>query len=97
MALGIEIVLSVRNGRRTCIALGVSLCDDEAMTHDTARLVALGRQRADLAAKLAALTPEFHAEILTAHAAGIGTVEVARLAGVTRDAVRQLVNRQVKA
>ena len=64
------------------------------MAHDTTRLAALGAERAKLAAKLKAITPELHGEIIAARAANVGTVEVARLARLTRDAVRQIVNKR---
>jgi DNA-directed RNA polymerase specialized sigma24 family protein len=66
------------------------------MTYDTKMLAALGTLRSDLATRLAALTPQLHAEIYAAHDAGVGTVEIARLAGITRDAVRQLINRRAR-
>jgi len=78
-----------RNG----IALGqVVLCDHVAVAYDTSRLAELGAERTELTEKLAANRPEWLAEILAASKAGVGTVEIARLAGVTRDAVRQLLN-----
>lgn len=66
------------------------------MPHDTTRLANLGNERAKLTAKLETNRPQLHAEVLAAHDGGIGTVEIARLAGITRDAVRQIINKRDK-
>lgn len=75
------------------IALCVPLCHDGGMTYDTTRLAALGAERAPLVARVKELTPALHEEMLAAKAAGVGTVEIAALAQITRDAARQLFNK----
>lgn len=79
---------------RTGIALGLGLCDDGGMAHDTSRLQSIGTERAELSARIKEITPGFHEEIFAALDAGIGPVEVARLASVSRDAVAQLIRKR---
>lgn len=79
---------------RMGIALGIGLCDDIGMAHDTSRLQSTGTERAQLAARLKEITPGFHEEIFAALDAGLGPVEVARLASVSRDAVAQLIRKR---
>jgi hypothetical protein len=64
------------------------------MPHSAEHLEALGMQREELTTKLDANRRDLHAAILAAHHAGVGTVEIARLAHITRDAVRQIINKQ---
>jgi DNA-binding transcriptional MerR regulator len=91
-ALGI--VLSDEVYNLMGIALCLDLCEDGGMAHDTSRLQSIGAERAQLAARLKEITPGFHEEIFAALDAGIGPVEVARQAGISRDAVAQLVRKR---
>lgn len=78
---------------RSGIALGQGVsCDHVRVVYDARRLAELGAERTELTERLAKNRPEWLAQILAAKAAGVGTVEIARLAGITRDAVRQLLN-----
>lgn len=63
------------------------------MEYDSTELDKLGTEREKLTKAVAINRPKLHAEILAAYDGGIGTVEIARRAKVTRDAVRQLLNK----
>jgi hypothetical protein len=67
------------------------------MTYDQNRLDTLGLRRARREAEATTDRPELHAQILAAAAAGVGVVEIARRASMTRDGVRQIVNKAKRA
>jgi hypothetical protein len=60
------------------------------MAHDPDRLSQLGRRHQRLRADLDALRPELAEEIRAAHDTGVPQVDIARIAGYTRDQVRQI-------
>lgn len=64
------------------------------MGYDTTRLAQLGKRMQRLRDDTEALRPDLHAEILAALAAGIRQVEVVKMTGYTRDAIRQLARRR---
>lgn len=60
------------------------------MTYDTTRLAQLGKKHHRLRTELEAIRPELADEIRTAAIAGVPQVEIAKVAGYTRDQVRQI-------
>jgi DNA-binding phage protein len=58
------------------------------------RIAAAGRRRAKLDAQLRTVTAELHAAIREAHTKGANLSELAREAGISRQAAQQIVGRR---
>lgn len=60
------------------------------MDYDTTRLTQLGKKHQRLRTELETIRPELAEEIRAAAAGGVLQVEIAKMAGYTRDQVRQI-------
>lgn len=63
------------------------------MAYDTAQLARLGKRHQQLRTEMEAVRPELTAEILAAVEAGVRQVDIVKMTGYTRDAIRQMVNK----
>jgi hypothetical protein len=63
------------------------------MDYDTKRLAALGKRMQRLREDADALRPQLTEEILAALHAGVRQVDIVKMTGYTRDAIRQMARR----
>jgi hypothetical protein len=63
------------------------------MEYDTKRLASLGKRMQRLREDVDALRPQLAEEILSALDAGVRQVDIVKMTGYTRDAIRQMARR----